>query len=136
MGETGSSAADRRRRAQGRLSDEIQERTAQLDEQYPEWAAGFVFGDVWGRPGLDHDTRMLVAIAQLAATGHHTALRAYLRGALESGIPTRRMHETLVMTVVYCGFPTLLESLVTWHEVLGESGRALDDDADPEPADE
>ena len=132
---TAGSGADRRRRAQGHMSDEIQRRTAELDEQYPEWADGFVFGDVWGRPGLDYDTRMLIAIAQLAATGHHSALRAYLRGALEAGIPTRQVHETLVMTVVYCGFPTLLDSLVTWHEVLDEAGRALDDDADPDSPD-
>ncbi len=122
--------AARRRKAQGQLADQIQQYLGRLDAAMPQWADEFVFGEVWGREGLDHDTRMIVAIAQLSATAQHAPLRAYLRGALELGIPSRRIHEVLVMTTVYCGFPTAQSALLAWHEILDETGRALDDDAD------
>jgi 4-carboxymuconolactone decarboxylase len=88
-----------------------------LDPQLAEWADGFIFGEVWGRPGLSHRDRMLVAITALAATGKPNQLRGYLHGALQSGISSEELRDLLIMLVVYTGFPTAIEALVLFEKV-------------------
>ena len=113
----------RRELAQGEKASQLQAALADLDPQLAEWADSWIFGEVWARPGLPHDERMLVAITALAATGKTTQLRNYLFGAVEAGLSARRIHEALVMLVVYCGFPTALAGLVTWQQVIDSARR-------------
>lgn len=132
--ETGLTPGERRRKAQGRLSDRLQADLLRLDEGVAGWADSFVFGEVWGRPGLDHEHRMLVAIVALAAAGNQAQLRNYLHGALQDGIAPRMIHEALVMLVVYCGFPTALTALAEWsavREASARAGRPIDIGATP-----
>lgn len=83
--------AARRRRVQGRKTERLAEHVASLDPGVAEWIDGFVFGQVWGRPGLAQEERALIAIAALAATGQPDQLRAYLFGALDAGIPPEKI---------------------------------------------
>jgi 4-carboxymuconolactone decarboxylase len=108
----------RRGRAQGAKADRLQEHLRGLDPQVADWADRFIFGEVWGREGLDQHERMLVAITALAANGNLTQLRNYLWGALQDGIPARKVHEALVMQVVYAGFPRAISALDLWREVV------------------
>ncbi len=96
---------------------------ASLDPGLAEWVDQFVFGEVWGRPGLSEPERMLVAISALAATGRPDQLRAYLFGALHAGVPAVKLHETLVMQAVYAGFPAAIGALGVWREVVGAARR-------------
>jgi 4-carboxymuconolactone decarboxylase len=114
----GSNGPDRRRRAQGRKADVLQSRLAEFDPGLAGYADGFIFGDVWARPGLSFEERMLVAITALAATNKPNQIRNYLHGALQDGIPARKIHEALVMLTVYCGFPTALDAIMEWNSVL------------------
>jgi hypothetical protein len=53
MSDTSPSAGvKRRRRAQGHKADALQADLAGLDVGVAEWADDFIFGQVWGRPGL------------------------------------------------------------------------------------
>lgn len=113
----------RRERAQGAMAPRLHAALGELDPQLATWADDFIFGDVWGRPGLPHDDRMLVAITALAATGQTTQLRNYLFGALEAQVPPRRIHEALVMLVVYCGFPVAITAIATWRDVVDSARR-------------
>ena len=115
---------ERRRRAQGAKADRLQESLARLDPQLASWADGFVFDEVWGRPGLDFETRMLVAITALAATDRPQQLRNYLFGGLQAGVPQAAIQEALVMLAVYCGFPTAIAALAVWDEVKASQGHA------------
>jgi 4-carboxymuconolactone decarboxylase len=108
---------DRRRRAQGARADQLQAALAALDPELAEWAEGFIFDEVWGRPGLDFERRLLVAITALAATDRQLQLRNYLFGAVQAGVPSEAIQEALVMLAVYCGFPVAINALVTWSEV-------------------
>lgn len=119
----GQSGAQRRRRAQGPRSEELRAAVAALDPGLAEWVDRFVFGDVWGRPGLSEPERMLVAVSALAATGHSDQLRAYLFGALHAGVPAVKLHETLVMQAVYAGFPAAIGALGVWREVVSAARR-------------
>jgi 4-carboxymuconolactone decarboxylase len=109
---------------QGPKSEALQRAVEALDPGVAGWVDEFVFGAVWDRPGLSEEERTLVAISALAATEHPTQLRAYLFGALHAGISARKIHEALVMMVVYAGFPVALDALGVWREVVDASRRA------------
>jgi 4-carboxymuconolactone decarboxylase len=113
-----SRGAARRRRAQGAKADQLQALLASLDPGVGAWADEFVFGEVWGRPGLDFEGRMLVAITSLATQGQGALLRNYAHGALQAGVSARKIHEALVELVVYVGFPTATSMLFEWQQVL------------------
>jgi 4-carboxymuconolactone decarboxylase len=91
---------------------------AALDPQITAWVDEFVFGQVWERGGLGESDRLLVAVTALGSLGHRDQLRTYLFGALHAGESARRIHEALVMLVVYAGFPVALDALGVWKEVL------------------
>ena len=112
-----------RRRAQGGRADRLQALLTSLDPGVGRWADEFVFGEVWGRPGLDFESRMLVAIASLATQGQGTLLRNYAHGALQAGMSARKIHEALVELVVYVGFPTATSMLFEWRQVLAAARR-------------
>jgi 4-carboxymuconolactone decarboxylase len=116
-------AVERRRRAQGPRSEDLIAALAELDPGLADWVDEFVFGAVWGRPGLDEEERMLVAVSALAATGRPDQLRAYLFGALHAGVPAAKLHETLVMQAVYAGFPAAISALSTWRDVVASARR-------------
>jgi len=107
-----------RRRAQGGRADRLQALLTSLDPGVGRWADEFVFGEVWGRPGLDFESRMLVAISSLATQGKGALLRNYAHGALQAGVSARKIHEALVELVVYAGFPTATSMLFEWQQVL------------------
>jgi 4-carboxymuconolactone decarboxylase len=127
------SGAELRRRAQGAKADQLQTLLTSLDPGVGRWANEFVFGEVWSRPGLDFETRMLVAISSLATQGKGAMLRNYTHGALQAGISARKIHETLVELVVYAGFPTATNMLFEWRQVLlaaRRQGVAIREDVD------
>ncbi len=113
-----SEGARRRERAQGGQSDKLQAKLASLDPGLADMADEYIFGRIWGRPGLEQDERMLVAITALAATEHPAQLRNYLFGALEAGMSARKIQEALVMMVVYAGFPAGVGALDCWKGVV------------------
>jgi alkylhydroperoxidase/carboxymuconolactone decarboxylase family protein YurZ len=112
-----------RRRAQGAKADQLQALLTSLDPGLGKWADEFVFGAVWGRPGLDFESRMLVAITSLATQGKGALLRNYAHGALQAGVSARKIHEALVELVVYAGFPTATSMLFEWQQVLATARR-------------
>ena len=117
------SGREMRRRAQGGKSDQLGEALAELDPTLLRWTDSFIFGDVWTRPGLEYEQRMLVAITALATQGHSSQLRNYFHGALQAGIPTEAIKEALLMLCVYAGFPVALNALVLFRQVLASEAR-------------
>jgi 4-carboxymuconolactone decarboxylase len=107
-----------RARAQGARHQDLQSALGAIDPRLADWADGFIFGDVWNRDGAVFEDRLLVAIVALAATDKPNQLRNYLHGALQDGMDPRRIHEALLMLVVYVGWPTTLQSLIVWQEVV------------------
>lgn len=121
---TPAAGAARRTRAQGGRAEALQASLRSLDEGAAGWADSFVFGEVWGRPGISFEDRMLVAITVLAAGGHHGQLRNYLFGAVQDGMSARRIQEALTMLVVYAGFPVALQALDVWGGVRDSCARS------------
>jgi 4-carboxymuconolactone decarboxylase len=115
-----------RRRAQGAKADALANALCELDPVLLEWTDSFIFGEVWGREGLEFEERMLVAITALASLGQIPQLRNYLHGALQAGIPSRKIQEGLLMTSVYAGFPAALNALACFKDVRAIHSRQSD----------
>jgi alkylhydroperoxidase/carboxymuconolactone decarboxylase family protein YurZ len=92
-----------------------------LDPAFREFIEGFVFGEVWARPGLDLRTRSLCTIATLAALGRLNQLEVHIVGALSNGATQGEIIETLLHTSVYAGFPAAWDALVVARRVLGRA---------------
>jgi 4-carboxymuconolactone decarboxylase len=112
------SGSERRIRAQGARHETLLAALTNADPDLAKWADGFIFDEVWGRDGLEFEDRMLVAIVALAAINRPAQLRNYLHGALQDGMSPCRIHEALMMLVVYVGFPTALEAIGVWRDVV------------------
>lgn len=114
---------ERRQRAQGVKSDALSAILHEMDPALLEWSDSFIFEEIWGRPGLAHDERMLVAIASLASLGHIAQLRNYFHGALQDGIPAEKIHEAVLMLAVYAGFPAMFTAMDCWKKALAAHER-------------
>ena len=85
-----------------------------------EYITGFVFGEVWSRPGLELKTKSLVTIAVVAATGRTLALELNIRMALRNGATEHEIVETLLQLAPYAGFPAAWEALAAAKRVFAE----------------
>jgi 4-carboxymuconolactone decarboxylase len=76
----------------------------ETDRAFQEWITASVWGDIWGRPGLEPRHRSLVTIALLAAGGHEE-LELHLRAARNTGATPEEIVEVLLHVAVYAGVP-------------------------------
>lgn len=75
-----------------------------LDRNFQRWITENVWGEIWGRPGLERRDRSLVTIALLAAAGHEE-LELHLRAARNTGATADEIAEVLLHVAVYAGVP-------------------------------
>jgi alkylhydroperoxidase/carboxymuconolactone decarboxylase family protein YurZ len=108
---------------QGPKAAALRDFVASLDPQLAEWGRVVVTDGVWKRDGLSREERLLVAVAALAVSGHEGHLRNYLHTALHAGVPASKLHETILMMVVYGGWPTVTTALTVWQEVVRSARR-------------
>jgi 4-carboxymuconolactone decarboxylase len=81
---------------------------------------GYALGDVWGRPGLDHRTRQIAAVAAFAALGHRPFMKIHAGYALNLGVTAAELKEVVYLTTVHAGFPRAIEAAQTLAELLRE----------------
>ena len=75
------------------------------------------YGELWGRPGLTHRERMLVAIAAFTGLGLESQLRKFSQSALNIGLSQEEVIEAVIQTGPYSGFPRALNGLAILTEV-------------------
>ncbi|MGI4806806.1 MAG: carboxymuconolactone decarboxylase family protein [Janthinobacterium lividum] len=91
-----------------------------FDRPFQELALRYCWGEIWGRPGLDHRTRSIVNLAMLAAMAKPNELRIHVRGALTNGVTKVEIQEIFLQATVYCGVPTAGEAFKVAREVFEE----------------
>lgn len=84
---------------------------------YPS-AIRYGYGELWGRQGLDHRQRMLVAIASFTALGLEGQLKKFGASALNIGLSREEVIEAVIQTGPYSGFPRALNGLGLLSETL------------------
>ena len=83
---------------------------------YPA-AIRYGYGELWGRPGLTHRERMLVAIAAFTGLSLESQLRKFAQSALNIGLSQDEVIEAVIQTGPYTGFPRALNGLAILTEV-------------------
>ena len=74
--------------------------------EFQEYITRFAWGEVWGRPGLDHRTRRIIVLAITIALGRWEEFTLHTRAALEQGGLTQdELREVLIQSAVYAGVP-------------------------------
>lgn len=97
-------------------------------------AIGFVYGEIYPRPGLALRQRQLITVAALAAMGGlEPQLRFHLAGALHAGCTPDELVELMHHLVVYAGFPVALNGSAVAREVFAKEGVAANT-GNPAPA--
>ncbi|GAB7548306.1 carboxymuconolactone decarboxylase family protein [Cupriavidus sp. CuC1] len=92
-------------------------------------AIGFVYGEIYPRPGLDLRQRQLVTVAALAAMGGlEPQLNFHLAGALHAGCTPDELVELMNHLVVYAGFPAALNGVAACKAVFAKEGVSVNAD--------
>ena len=94
----------------------------QLANGLDEWIDSSLWGDIWGRPGLDMKTRSVATIAALCVLGQEPELRTHIGNALNLGWKKEEIAEVFMQLVFYGGGPSSLNALRVASEVFEERG--------------
>ncbi len=74
--------------------------------EFQEYITRIAWGEIWGRPGLDHRTRRIIVLAITIALGRWEEFTLHTRAALEQGGLTQdELREVLMQAAVYAGVP-------------------------------
>lgn len=84
---------------------------------------GYALGEVWARPGLDHRTRQIAAVAAFAALGARPFMKIHAGYALNAGVTEDELKEVVYLTTVHAGFPRAIEAAQTLSELFAERRR-------------
>ena len=84
---------------------------------YPT-AIAYGYGDIWGRPDLDHRQRMVCTVAAFTAIHHLVQLAKFAQSALNTGLTREQVVEVIMQTGPYAGFPRVLNALSAFHDAL------------------
>ncbi|WP_448044235.1 carboxymuconolactone decarboxylase family protein [Bradyrhizobium liaoningense] len=91
------------------------------DVAFQEYLTEAEWGSLWARPGLDRNTRSVVAIACLIATNRPAQLKVHLESALlRNGCSPQLIKEVALQTAAYCGTPAAMDAIAAINAVLQE----------------
>ncbi|MCF7506211.1 carboxymuconolactone decarboxylase family protein [Vibrio sp. L3-7] len=85
----------------------------------------YPFGDIYSRPGLDLKSREIATVAALTVLGNCAPqLKVHLNAALNVGCSKEEIKEVILQMSVYSGFPSALNGMFAFKEVLAERNTA------------
>ncbi len=92
---------------------------------FARYAIEFAFGDIFSRPGLDLKLREIVAISSLTTSGNATQqLKVHINNALNVGCSRQEITECILETVIYAGFPAVMNGMSAAKEVFDARGQS------------
>ena len=94
-----------------------------LAEDFQTIVTEHLFGEIWSRPGLAIESRLIVVITVLAMRGQQRELANYIRVALDRGMSVEALREVLLQVTAYAGFPAGQGAFSTALDVLEARGR-------------
>ena len=84
----------------------------------------YAWHEIWGRPGLDHETRRLLVLGMTMGLARWEEFELHCRAAIRGGVPLDRIKETLLQGAIYCGVPAANTAFKITGEILRAEGRA------------
>lgn len=102
----------------GQAGEEVVEPLGDLGRYIVE----FAFGDIYSRQGLSLRDRELATVAMLTAMGaREPQLKVHIGAALNVGLTKQEIEETILQTVPYAGFPTAINAMNVFQEVVAQN---------------
>ena len=84
----------------------------------------YAWNDIWGRPGLERETRRLLVLAMTMGMGRWEEFELHCKAAIRGGVPIDKIKETLLQGAIYCGVPAANTAFKLAGEILRAEGRA------------
>jgi 3-oxoadipate enol-lactonase len=84
----------------------------------------YAWHEIWGRPGLDHETRRLLVLGMTMGLARWEEFELHCRAAIRGGVPLEKIQETLLQGAIYCGVPAANTAFTIAGEILRAEGRA------------
>ena len=85
-----------------------------------------LFGDIWGRPGLETHERSMITVAALTVLGRSPEMKVHIRGALNVGISREKIQEIMIHLAHYGGWPVGVNGLRIAQEVFDSIDKKKD----------
>jgi 3-oxoadipate enol-lactonase len=89
----------------------------------------YAWHDIWGRPGLDHETRRLLVLGMTMGLARWEEFELHCEAAIRGGVPLAKIRETLMQGAIYCGVPSANTAFKLTMDILRRLGRL----PEPEP---
>ena len=83
----------------------------------------YAWHEIWGRPGLDHDTRRLLVLGMTMGLARWEEFELHCKAAIEHGVPLGKIEETLMQGAIYCGVPAANTAFKITMDLLREAGK-------------
>ena len=110
------------------LGDEWVDRSlagaSEFNADFQSLITRYAWHDIWGRPGLDHETRRLLVLGMTMGMARWEEFELHCRAAVRGGVPIDKIKETLLQGAIYCGVPAANTAFKITGEILRAEGRA------------
>ncbi|UWZ99619.1 carboxymuconolactone decarboxylase family protein [Vibrio splendidus] len=105
----------------GEAGQQVIESLKDICPDLAKYTIEYPFGDIYSRPGLDLRSREIATVAALTALGNCAPqLKVHLNAALNVGCSEEEIKEVILQMSVYAGFPSALNGMFAFKEVLAE----------------
>ncbi len=83
----------------------------------------YAWHDIWGRIGLDHDTRRLLVLGMTMGLARWEEFELHCKAAIEHAVSLEKIKETLMQGAIYCGVPAANTAFKITGELLRAAGK-------------
>ena len=83
----------------------------------------YAWHEIWGRPGLDHETRRLLVLGMTMGLARWEEFELHCRAAIEHGVALEKIKETLMQGAIYCGVPAANTAFKITTDLLRTAGK-------------
>lgn len=98
--------------------DVLKENFQDIAPDLTEFVVAFGYGDIYSRKNLDPKLRQIATIAALTCMGTaQPQLAFHIRAGLNVGLTKEEITETIILMMVYAGFPAAINGINTAKEV-------------------
>ena len=82
----------------------------------------YAWHDIWGRPGLDHETRRLLVLGMTMGMARWEEFELHCRASVRGGVAVEKIKETLLQGAIYCGVPAANTAFKIATQILRDEG--------------
>lgn len=95
-------------------------RSTPFNAAFFDYVTRSVWGQVWGRAGLDRRTRSCITLAILTALGREDEIALHTEVAGRNGLTPEEISEVLLHSAAYAGVPNARGAMLVAERVLDE----------------